>query len=73
MTHTQSRRPKRWGIRTLLFLLLATVSILSSNVLNAAGNDDYVLLTFVGTVIGLVGAAVSTVRGLRSGGWFPRP
>lgn len=73
MTHTQSRHPKRWGIRTLLFLLLATVSVLSANLLNAAGNDDYVLLTFAGTVIGLVGAGVSSVRGIRSGGWLPRP
>jgi hypothetical protein len=36
------------------------------------GNTDVILLTFIGTVVGLVGAAVCTVRGLRAwGGRLP--
>jgi hypothetical protein len=59
-------KPKRWGIRTLAFLGLAAASIIVSNLLHAKGNDDFALLTFIGTVVGLVGAAVCSVRGLRS-------
>ena len=54
----------RWGVRTLAFLTLAVASILTSNVMYAQGNDDLVLLTTAGTLIGLVGGAICTVRGL---------
>ena len=36
------------------------------------GNTDVILLTFIGTVVGLAGATVSTIRGLRAwGGRLP--
>jgi hypothetical protein len=36
------------------------------------GNTDVILLTFIGTVVGLVGAAVCSVRGFRAwGGRLP--
>jgi hypothetical protein len=63
---------RRWGIRSLLFLGLAAASIILSNWMRTTGNTDVILLTFIGTVVGLVGAAVCTVRGLRAwGGRLP--
>jgi hypothetical protein len=36
------------------------------------GNTDVILLTFIGTVVGLAGAVVCTVKGLRAwGGKLP--
>jgi hypothetical protein len=36
------------------------------------GNTDVILLTFIGTVVGLAGATVSTIRGWRAwGGKLP--
>jgi hypothetical protein len=36
------------------------------------GNTDVILLTFIGTVVGLVGATVCTVKGWRAwGGKLP--
>ena len=69
-----SRRPaqRRWGIRSLWFLGLAAASIIVSNWMRMTGNTDVILLTFIGTVVGLVGAAVCTVKGLRAwGGKLP--
>ena len=64
---------RKWGIRTLLFLALAAASIIVSNWMRMTGNTDVILLTFIGTVVGLVGATVCTVRGLRAwGGRLPR-
>jgi hypothetical protein len=64
---------KRWGLRSLAFLGLAAGSIILSNWMRMTGNTDVILLTFIGTVVGLVGAAVCTVRGLRAwGGKLPR-
>jgi hypothetical protein len=64
---------KRWGIRTLWFLGLAAGSIILSNWMRMTGNTDVILLTFIGTIVGLVGAAVCTVKGLRAwGGKLPR-
>jgi hypothetical protein len=66
-------RPKRWGIRTLAYLGLAAASIMTSNYLRFRGISNFALLTFVGTVVGLVGATVCSIRGLRSmGGRLPR-
>ena len=63
---------KRWGVRSLLFLGLAAASIVLSNWMRMTGNTDVILLTFIGTVVGLAGATVSTVRGLRAwGGKLP--
>ncbi len=64
---------KRWGVRTLLYLGLAAASIILSNWMRLTGNTDVILLTFIGTVVGLGGAAVCTYKGLRAwGGGLPR-
>ncbi len=64
---------KRWGVRSLLFLGLAAASIILSNWMRMTGNTDVILLTFIGTVVGFVGATVCTIRGLRAwGGRLPR-
>jgi hypothetical protein len=62
---------KRWGVRSLLFLGLAAGSIIVSNWMRMTGNTDVILLTFIGTVVGVVGAAVCTVRGIRAWGGLP--
>ena len=63
---------RRWGIRTLLFLGLAAGSIILSNWMRMTGNTDVILLTFIGTVVGLVGAVICTVKGFRAwGGRLP--
>lgn len=74
MNETDEPRPRgpRWGVRTLLFLGLAGISVLTSNALYVRDVDDYVLLTFAGTVVGLVGAGYCSVRGLAAGGWLGR-
>jgi uncharacterized membrane protein YhiD involved in acid resistance len=64
---------RKWGIRTLLFLGLAAASIIISNWMRMTGNTDVILLTFIGTVVGLIGATVSTIKGFRAwGGKLPR-
>ena len=71
MSGPVSRR--RWGLRSLAFLGLAAGSIILSNWMRMTGNTDVILLTFIGTLVGLVGATVSTVRGFRAwGGKLPR-
>lgn len=69
-----SPRPKRprWGVRAMLWLGLAFVCVITSNALLTNGNGDWVVLTFVGTIAGLAGAAYCSIRGLASGGWLPR-
>ena len=59
-------REKRWGLRTLGFLALAAGSLLGRNLMQSSGHTDFVLLTFIGLVVGLVGAAVCSVRGIRA-------
>jgi hypothetical protein len=64
---------KRWGVRSLLFLGLAAASIILSNWMRMTGNTDVILLTFIGLLVGLIGATVSTIQGLRVwGGRRPR-
>jgi hypothetical protein len=63
-----SARPKRWGLRTLAWLTLAAASVVSGELLRAAGQAGLVPLTFVGTCAALVGAAVCSVRGIRAFG-----
>jgi hypothetical protein len=64
---------RKWGIRSLLFLGLAAASIILSNLMRMTGNTDVILLTIIGTVVGLAGATVATSRGLRAwGGRLPR-
>jgi hypothetical protein len=56
----------------MAYLGLAAVSIIVSNWMRMTGNTDVILLTFIGTVVGLVGAAVCTDKGLRAwGGKLP--
>jgi hypothetical protein len=63
---------KRWGLRSMAYLGLAAGSIIVSNWMRMTGNTDVILLTFIGTVVGLAGAVVCTVKGLRAwGGKFP--
>ena len=63
---------RRWGLRSLAFLGLAAGSIILSNWMRMTGNTDVILLTFIGTVVGLAGAVVCTVMGLRAwGGKLP--
>jgi hypothetical protein len=70
VTGQRPGRPRpRWGLRTLGFLTLAAASILTSNVMYARDDASLVLLTFAGTVIGLVGAAVCSLRGLLAMHW----
>jgi hypothetical protein len=63
---------KRWGLRALAFLALALASIIASNGLSANGAGA-VPITFVGTFVGLGGAAYCSFRGLRGVDWLPRP
>ena len=65
-------RQKRWGLRRMAYLGLAARSIIVSNWMRMTGNTDVILLTFIGTVVGLVGAVVCTVKGFRAwGGKLP--
>ena len=68
---SQLPKPRRWGLRTLAYLGLAAASILTANILHARGGNDIALLTFLGTVVGLTGAMVCSIRGIRS--WNSRP
>ena len=52
-------RAPKWGVRTLLFLILAVICILVSNL-----QGHYTVLTLAGLVVGLVGAGICSVRGL---------
>ena len=65
-------KPKRWGLRTVGFLALAAASLIAAQILNAYQNDSYVVLTFFGLVVGLVGAGVCTYHGLKTFSWLPR-
>jgi hypothetical protein len=62
------RRP-RWGLRALGFLTLALVAVLSWDALRANG---LALIGFLGVMVGLVGATVCSVRGLRQSSWLGR-
>ena len=74
MTGKESARApgeKRWGLRTLAYLALAAACLMGRNLMYSSGNTDFVLLPFLGIVVGLVGAAVCSVRGLRAWNGFP--
>jgi hypothetical protein len=63
---------RRWGLRSLAYLGLAAASIIISNWMRATGNTDVILLTFIGTVVGFVGATICTVKAWRAwGGKLP--
>jgi hypothetical protein len=59
---TRGKRP-RWGLRTLGFLAVAAASLLAYDWFSANG---LALLTSVGLLLGLVGAAICSVRGIRA-------
>ena len=62
MRSERFRKQRRWGLRSLLFLALAAASLLFYDVLRANG---FALLTTVGLLVGLVGATVCSIRGIR--------
>jgi len=64
-------KQKRWGLRTLAFLALALASIITSSALTSSGHRD-IPITLVGTVVGFVGAAYCSYRGLRDANWLQR-
>jgi hypothetical protein len=64
-------KAKRWGLRTLAYLTLAAASIITSNWMRLTGNDGLILLPFIGLVVGLIGAAVCSVRGILA--WSAKP
>ncbi len=63
--HPPKPRTARWGIYTLAFLVLMFAMVVVSTT-----QGHYTLLTFLGLVVGLVGASWCTVMGLKSlRGW----
>jgi len=64
-------KQKRWGLRTLAFLALALASIITSSALTSSGHPN-IPITFVGLVVGFVGAAYCSYRGLRDANWLQR-
>ncbi|MDQ1586134.1 MAG: hypothetical protein QOH80_1499 [Actinomycetota bacterium] len=54
----RKRRP--WGVYTLGFLVLAFGMVVVSST-----QKHYTVLTLIGLVVGLIGAAYCTVKGLR--------
>ena len=67
----QQPRRKRWGLRTLGFLMIALASVLTSN-MRTSGGQDQLPITVVGVVVGFAGAAYCTYRGLREFNWLER-
>ncbi|HEY6747381.1 MAG TPA: hypothetical protein VI357_16895 [Mycobacteriales bacterium] len=61
------RRPRQkyWGLRTLGFLTLALVSYLASSRVGTP-------LPLLGFIVGMVGAAYCSYRGLKDITWLPR-
>lgn len=59
----------RWGVRTLWWLALVFVSMLTANGLYALDVDYWGLLPLAGTVVGICGAAWCSIRGLASATW----
>lgn len=68
----QRPRPARWGVRTLWWLGLVFVCMLSANALYSLGVDYWGLLPLAGTIVGICGATYCSYRGLRSATWLGR-
>ena len=66
-------KQRRWGLRTVGFLALAAASIFAAQLLDAYKNNHFVVLTFAGLVVGLVGATICSVRGIRAWEGLPKP
>ena len=56
----------------MAWLTLAFVCVIASNMLTAAGSPDWALVTFTGTIVGMVSAGYCSIRGLASAGWLSR-
>ena len=63
----QQRRNWRWGLLTLMFLGIALASVLVSG-----SQGEYTPVTGAGIVIGFIGAAFCSVKGLQGFSWLPR-
>lgn len=62
-----------WGVRCLLFLGLALACLLLANLFWSRGQGALLLICNTGVIVGLVGAAVCSVLGLRGAGdWMRR-
>ncbi|HEV7653605.1 MAG TPA: hypothetical protein VGP36_02560 [Mycobacteriales bacterium] len=61
------KRNVRWGLLSLLFLLIALICILVSS-----GQGTYNAVTLTGLVVGFVGAGYCTWKGIRGFSWLPR-
>jgi lipopolysaccharide export LptBFGC system permease protein LptF len=61
------KRNVRWGLLSLLFLLLALVCILVSG-----RQGSYNAVTLAGVVVGFLGAGYCSFRGLKGFSWLPR-
>jgi hypothetical protein len=57
---TRTKRGPRWGVRTMLFLILAFVAIFTAQAM-----DRNTVGTFGSLVLGLGGAAYCSIRGVR--------
>ena len=68
-----SGRAPRWGLRTMAFLALAAGSLLLAGWFHDHPRPGAGLVTSAGMLTGLVGAAVCSVRGLRSSRGWLRP
>lgn len=67
-TQGPTKRKRPWGIYTLAFLTLSFVMLVLSST-----KGHYTLLTFLGLVVGFIGAGWCTVKGLRVAREFRLP
>lgn len=61
------KRNVRWGLLSLLFLLIALVCILVSG-----SQGSYNAVTLAGLVVGFLGAGYCSFKGLKGFSWLPR-
>jgi hypothetical protein len=61
------KRNVRWGLLSLLFLGIALVCILVSN-----AQGTYNAVTQTGLVVGFLGAAYCSYKGIKNFSWLPR-
>jgi hypothetical protein len=62
-----------WGVRCLLFLGLALGCLLLANLFQSRGQGDLLLVCNLGVLVGVAGAALCSLFGLRGvGDWMRR-
>jgi hypothetical protein len=66
------RPRKRWGVRTLWWLLFAFCCLVVSYLLVLADKAAMTPWAFLGIVVGLTGAAYCSIRGIASWSWLAR-